>query len=207
MSRFNTAGVFYGQNANTEYDKCAYNDFLSESVSPLLYRLNENNISNCNSCLSVFGPRPNQGPRSQGVSTLAKPNSSAPSQQLVDVESVLSNRNVLQGKCKDSKLNKINVTKFKLQHARTCNDFLDPVSTHLTHPSYNYKGLAVNRFYDLDRNPQQNIYYDHQINTRLEAKDNYRERIPQLIDDDPVLPRPEKGYNPSYWKLNGCSDC
>lgn len=181
-------GINFGHSSKLSYDQCAYDDYLSDSVGPLLYKLNPNQINNCNSCLSVFGPRSSGGAQSYGVSSFVG-NKTAPAQELVDLESVLSNRNVLASKCKDAQVNDIDVTKFKLQHARVCNDFLDPVATHLTNPPANYRGMNINRFYNLPKNPQTNIYYDWAVNTQLEAKDNYRERVPRLIKDDLVLPR------------------
>ena len=188
------SGLNIGHSSRLGYDKCSYDDQLSESVGPLLYNLNPNQINNCNACLSVFGPRASSGPRSFGVSTTTG-HVSAPSQQLVDVESILSNRNVIASKCKDGKVNDIDVTKFNLQHARICNDFLDPIATHLTNPPANYRGMSINRFYDCHINPQQNIFYNFAVNTKLEAKDNYRERVPRLMRYDPALPQELKGRN------------
>lgn len=178
-----------GHSSRLPYDICAYNDRLAESVGPLAYQLNPHQINSCNACLSVFGPRPTNGPPSFGVSTTNDPiNVLAPSQGLVDIESVLSNRNVTASKCKDGKVNSINVTQFGLQHARICNDFLDPVATHLTNPPANYRGSSINRFYDLHKPAQQVIYWPELINTKLEAIDNYRERIPKPARYDRTLP-------------------
>lgn len=187
-------GIFFGHSSRLGYDKCAYEDYLSESVAPSLYKLNPSQVNNCNSCLSVFGPRSGTGGNSYGVSTTVG-HVTMPSQKLVDVESILSNRNVLNSKCKDGQVNDIDVTKFKLQHARICNDFLDPVATHLTNPPQNYRGMSINRFYDLPKDPQANIFYNFAVNSKLEAKDNYRERVPRLIRFDPALPREVKGRN------------
>lgn len=193
MSQANK-GVFIGHSSRLGYDKCAYDDYLSESVAPVLYKLNPNQINNCDQCLSTFGPRTSGGARSYGVSSTVGASPTA-AQDLVDVESVLSNRNVLQSKCKDGQVNDVDLTKFKLQHARTCNDFLDPVATHLTNPPANYRGMSVNRFHDLPKQPQTNIFWDFAANTKLEAKDNYRERVPRLIRYDPALPRHITGKN------------
>lgn len=190
-------GVFFGHSSRLPYDKCAYDDYLSESVGPLVYKINPNQINNCNSCLSVFGPRPSQGPNSYGVSSTMK-NESALKQKLTDIESILSNRNVLTSKCKDGQVNDIDVTKFHLQHARTCNDFLDPVATHLTNPSQNYRGMSINRFFNLPKNPQANIFWNFASNTKLEAKDNYRERVPRLIEYDHTMPKEIKGPNTQF---------
>lgn len=187
-------GVFFGHSSRQKYDRCYFPDYLSESVGPMLYKLNPNQINNCEACLSVFGPRTSSGPQSFGVSTTVG-HVTAPSQALVDVDSILSNRNVIASRCKDGKVNDIDVTKFQLQHARVCNDFLDPISSLLTNPPQNYRGMSINRFYDLNKNPQANVFYNFAVNTQLEAKDNYRERIPRLILQDPVLPEELKGKN------------
>lgn len=195
-------GINYGHSSRLPYDRCAYEDALFESVSPLMYRLNPNQINNCNACLSTFGPRSSSGAQSYGVSTTVG-HVTAPSQRLVDVESVLSNRNVIASKCKDGQVNDIDVTKFQLQHARVCNDFLDPLATHLTNPPANYRGVAINRFFDTIKPNQANIYYPEQINSKLEAKDNYYAHIPSLINYDPTLPKTEQSRSPDcYWSLN-----
>lgn len=183
-------GVNFGHSSRLDYDNCFINDDIEQSVGPLLYRMNPNQIDNCNACLSVFGPR--TGPNGYGDSTTVG-HTVAPSQDLVDVESILSNRNVIASKCKDGKVNDINVLDFKLQHARTCNDFLDPISTHLTNPPTNYRELAVNRFYDLPTNPQMNIFWNFAVNSQLEAKDNFFEKQPRLPKSDPTLPKEYTG--------------
>lgn len=195
-------GVNIGHSSRAIYDKCAYDDYLTESVGPVLYKMNPNQINNCEACLSTLGPRTSNGPYSYGVSTIMG-HKTAPSQKLVDVESILSNRNVIASKCKDGKVNEINVTKFKLQHARTCNEFLNPLATHLTNPPQNYRGMSINRFYNLPTNPQKPIFYDFAINTKLEAKDNYLEYKPKFIDNKSSLPREIKGNNKTcYYTCN-----
>ena len=185
-------GVNIGHQSKLIYDKCAYDDKLSESVAPLLYQLNPNRINNCTGCLSVFGPRSSY--MGYGVSTPIG-DITAPSQALVDVESILSNRNVIASKCKDGKVNDIDITKFRLQHARICNDYLDPICTHLTNPPANYRGRNINRFFNTIKPAQDNIFWNFAVNTKLEAKDNYRERIPRLLRYDPTLPRELRGKN------------
>lgn len=193
-------GVQFGHSSKLDYDKCAYADKLSESVAPLAYRLNPTQINNCNACLSVFGPRASHN--GFGNSTFVG-HTNAPSQDLADLESILTNRNVLTSKCKSAQVNDIDVTKFQLQHARTCNDFLDPISTLLTDPTQNYRGMSINRFYDLDRPVQSVIFWDQAANTSLEAKDNFQVRFRAPIDVDRTLPVEVRGGNvpcryPSY---------
>ena len=181
-------GIQFGHSSRLGYDNCAIQDDIAQSVSPLLYKVNPNQINNCQACLPVFGPRSN----SYGISTTVGHRTS-PSQDLVDVESILSNRNVLASKCKDGNVNDIDVTKFNLQHARICNDFLDPIASHLTNPAQNYRELAINRFYDLPTNPQNPIFYNFAVNTHLEAIDNYREAVPKNRNYDATLPREYTG--------------
>lgn len=179
-----------GSSSRLIYDKCAYEDRLQESTGPLMYKLDPNRIKNCKECLSIYGPRSSLN--GHGVSIVGE-RGIAPAQDVVDVESILSNRNVLASKCKDGKVNDINVNNFKLNHSTVCNHFLDPLASRLTNPTANYRGMSINRFYDLPKNPQADIFWDFSVNTRLEAKDNYKERIPKMLSPDPLMPKPVKG--------------
>lgn len=179
-----------GHSSRLPYDLCSYNDKLTESVSPLNYRLNPNQIYSCESCLSTLGPRSQHN--GIGVSTTAGfPPATA--QALVDVESILSNRNLYLNKCKVGEINPIDVTKFSLKHARICNDYLNPLSSRLSYPAFNYREMGMNRFYNLNKNPQVNIYWDGATNTKLESKDNFIERIPNVRIYDATIPKELKG--------------
>jgi hypothetical protein len=165
-----------GHSSRTGYDKCYYPEKLEESVGPGSYRLNPNSIHNCSQCLSTLGPRSSY--MGQGVST-AYGHPVATSQKLVDVESVLTNRNLKSTKCRKDEVNPIDVTKYGVKHMRVCSKYLDPEVSRLTYPTANYRDMAINRFYNLDRNPQANIFYDFSINTKLEAKDNFIMDVPE----------------------------
>lgn len=195
-------GVFIGHNSRLEFDAQSYQDRLSESVSPMAYRLNPNQIDNCNRCLNVFMP-----PGSQGFGNSLLVNTSpAPAQDLADLESILTNRNVLASKTKASGVNDIDVTKFQLQHARTCNDFLAPSASLLSDPRQNYRGMAINRFYDLDRNIQSVIFFPDQTNTSLEAKDNFQVQFrAPIVDRSLPIAVPGKNIICSYPSYNACS--
>lgn len=185
-----------GHSSRLAYDDCYYRDRLSESTGPLGYRLDVNRIYNCDECLSTLGPRSSY--MGNGVSSYVG-HPPATSQGLVDVESILSNRNVKTSRCKTAKVNDIDVTKFKLKHMRICNSELDPMSTKLSYPAQNYRDTAINRFYNLDRNPQENIFWDFAIDTKLEAKDNFMQELPRPRKIR-GLPVELKGYNshPKY---------
>lgn len=165
-----------GHISNLIYDEDAYNDRISESTSPLEYRLNTSRIHNCNGCLSTYGPIARNGVSSTVGHSVSE------AQKLTDVESILSNRNVQASKAKDGKVNKVDTSSYTLKHARICNKDIDPISSRLTHPPQTYRGIMTNRFYDLPKNPQANIYWDSSANTRLEARDNYTVQLPNPKD-------------------------
>ena len=185
-----------GHSSKLIYDDQAYKDRLIESVSPLGYQLNPYRTTNCNSCLSTLGPRASL--YGEGVSTTIPEGSTrriAPVNELVDIDSILSNRNVKHSKTKSGEVNNIDVTKFKLSHVDQCDKFLDSISSRLSYPSSNYRSIGVNRFYDLPKNPQSVIFWDFAVNTRLEAKDNYKAEIPKVKLFDPSLPTEFKCNN------------
>jgi hypothetical protein len=188
-----------GTSTRLAYDDCAYPDRLSESVGPLSYRLSEYQIHNCDGCLSTMGPR--SGFKGHGVSTL-NGNRPATSQSLVDLESILSNRNVKTSKCKTGHVNEVDVTAFDLQHPAICNDYLNPQSSRLSYPVANYRDMSVNRFQNLPHNPQTNIFWDFSSNTRLEAKDNFSVKAPKLMKD--VSHPPGFKNNKECTSNNGC---
>ncbi|ARF09359.1 hypothetical protein Catovirus_2_308 [Catovirus CTV1] len=177
MSRVN-----FGHSSRLIYDEDAYKDRLSESTAPADYRLDRNNVYNCQQCFSSFGPRTAVMGNSVSTTVGFPP---ATALELTDVSSILSNRNMKLSKSKNSEVNSVDVTKFKLEHMRSCNNFLNPSSSRLTNPSQNYRDLATNRFYDLERNPQEAIFWDFSVNSKLEAKDNFcEEPVYQWKTDD-----------------------
>lgn len=192
MSKGSRNFVNIGYSSRLPYDECAYDDKLYESVGPLKYQLNPDKIYNCDACLSTLGPR--SGFMGFGVSTPVK-NQPALSQngQMVDIESILSNRNVPASKCRKNELNPINVTKFPVKHPRVCNSFINPLSSRLSYPPATYRDAGINRFYNLNKNPQANIYWDTATNTSLELKDNYHGTIPDIWAAYPSLPKPMRG--------------
>lgn len=191
----------FGYSSRLGYDNCAYNDKLSESVSPLSYRLDGNQIYNCNGCLSTLGPRARFGTSSAVGHPVAE------SQALVDVESILSNRNVKTTKCKRGEVNHINVAKFKGVHAGTCDNFMDPMNSRLMYPAMTYREMGMNRFYNLTTDPQQPIFYDFAVNTTLEAKDNFIFRLP-VPQRASALPNEIKGAGNEILRQNSayCSN-
>ena len=171
--------INFGHSSRLPYDDSTYFDKVQESVAPLQYRMDTNNIYNCDACLSTLGPR--SGFMGFGVSMPVE-NEPAVSQrpEVVDIESVLTNRNVYASKDRMNEVNSIDVTKLKLKNPKICNSFLNPISSRLSNPVANYRDMGVNRFYDLNKNPQANIFNDFAVNTTLEAKDNFIQEVPKI---------------------------
>ena len=180
-----------GHSSLLPYDECAFQARIQTSVDPMIYRLDTNAIWNKNQCYTGFGPRP--GYMGNGVSTIAG-HPVATAEKLIDIDSVLSNRNVITSKCKSGHLNPINVTKLNQIDLGQCNHYLDPVASRLTNPAFNYKEAPIDRFYNLNQNPQLPIFWNFAKNTDLETKDNFTFKFDGLLsssvlnkDKDDVL--------------------
>jgi hypothetical protein len=172
--------LFVGHFSGTKYDTCKYPEDLFESTSVYEHVMNPDRIHNCNGCLTTYGPR--AGYMGAGVSSMAG-DVIAAAQENIDIDSVMSNRNVPISKCKRGKVNPINLRRVRTINLPECDDSLDAEHTKMTDPAMFYRGTPINRFYDLNKDPQEPIFWDHAINTRLEAKDNFIPDIPRPATD------------------------
>lgn len=190
-----------GYSSRLPYDDGTYTDKLSESTYSLNYRINSNQIYNEQRCRSRFGPR--SGYMGHGVS-VTRDLGYAEANDLIDVDSIFSNRNTKSNKSKKGKVNLENpIDLYKLYDSKTCTNDLDTQYTKDTHPSSNYRDLEINRFYNLPRNPQNVIFEDFAVNTRLEAKDNFNQQSPQPW---PELagPKPDPKMKFNDCNITGC---
>jgi hypothetical protein len=175
-----------GHSSKLQYDKNYYPEHLDESVAPGDYRLQVYSIYNNKSCFAPIGI--NSGAGGAGVSSI-KQYGPAMSQQLVDIESDLSNRGLPQSRARDGRINLKDLTKQKLYNLNEClTDSLSPEYSHLTSTPKNFRDLQINRFYNLHKNPQEPIFYDFAINTTLEAKDNYVPVGPRVLSQTSAYP-------------------
>ena len=179
-----------GYSSRLKYDDDVYDDDVIQSTGPGKYKTSVDQTYNKYRCLSTLGPR--TGRMGHGVSTAISQDRAAMSQDLVDIESILSNRNVRTSKGKKGHVNDIDVTKIRLHDASSCGPILNSEHTRLSHPSVNYREVAMSRFYNLPRDPQATIFWDFATNTSLEAKDNYSpsENVP--FDMTAALPREDR---------------
>ena len=117
----------------------------------------------------------------------------ATAQKLTDISSILSNRNMRTSKARRAEVNDVDVTQIESVNLRLCDNYLNPSASRLTNPTQNYRDMAINRFYDMENNPQRAIFWNSAIDSKLEAKDNYCEVMPNLWKDN-SQPHPEPGY-------------
>jgi len=179
---FSYSGFNFGLSTKLQYDPCFINDDIEQSTQPLMSILDPNRVKNNEQCLSTLGPR--AGHNGYGDNIPIQNPGLTPAQELVDIDSIMSNRNVKQSRCKNGNVNPIDVFKFKTYNSKECNNFLNPLGTINSEPKQNYREISINRFYDLNINPQVNIYYDGAVNTQLEAKDNFSNPFPYFLSDN-----------------------
>ena len=196
LPTFNTnvctnSGFNYGYSSNSSYDPSFIHDDIEQSTAPLMSILDPNRVKNCNQCLSLNGPRSSHN--GWGNSIPISTPSITPAQDLIDIDSIMSNRNVRQDRSKKGHVNMVDVFKFKTYDAKLCDRGLDPLNSTLTYPKQMYREMSINRFYDPNINPQVNIYYDWAVNSQLEAKDNYDYPYPYFIGMDESLPKSLNG--------------
>lgn len=183
-------GLEIGEFTHMAYDNdTTYTDKQFISTGTGNYRLSEDNMFNEKACLSSLGPRyTHMGPCN---STHEQLPGKAYAQNLVDLESILSNRNVPTSKARTAHLNPINPTKETAKyHIPDCGKFLIPEYSKLQDPPCNYRDTGLNRFYDPLRNLQKNIFWNFAVDTRLEVKDNtpLERRVPWKDIAQPPVP-------------------
>lgn len=180
-----------GYSSRMVYDDDYYADKVAESTYGINYRIDKDLIYNDNRCRSDYGPR--SGFMGNGVSV---PNDLgyAESQSLTYLENIFTNRNVKASRSKKGGVNPIDpITTYTLYNQKQCSNYLDPMYTLETNPKSNYRGIEINRFENLPRNPQNHIFYDFAVNTQLEAIDNFVPEMPNLWPDlSQPKPAPEQ---------------
>ena len=175
------SGFNFGSSTKLQYDRDFLKDDIEQSTAPLLSVLDPNRVKSNSQCLSTFGPR--AGHNGYGDNIPIEKSGLTPAQDLVDIDSIMSNRNVKQSRAKKGNVNPINVFDLKTYDCKECDKYLDPLDTIQTYPKQLYKEISINRFYDLNIEPQANIYYDGAVNTQLEAKDNYENPYPYSLSN------------------------
>jgi hypothetical protein len=180
------SGFNMGISSRLQYDDSYISDDIEQSTAPILSVLDPNRVKSCSQCFNLNGPRPGHNAWGNNI-PVANP-SITPAQQLTDIDSIMKNLNVKASRDKRGMVNNIDVFKFKTYDTKLCDRGLDPLSSIATYPKQLYREMSINRFYDLNINPQTNIYWDWAVNSQLEAKDNYANPHPYFMDGSQVLP-------------------
>ena len=84
-----------------KYDDCSTNLFYKQSTDPLMYRLSSDFVDNCQKCYSNFGP------------TGQNMNVSVARHNLIDIDSLLTNRNKVASDCKDGQVTDIDFNNYE----------------------------------------------------------------------------------------------
>jgi hypothetical protein len=185
------SGFNFGVSSKLQYDPSFIQDDIEQSVAPIQSILDPNRVKNCSQCFNLNGPRPGHNAWGDNL-PVARP-SITPAQQLTDIDSIMKNLNVKASRDKRGMVNNIDVFKFKTYDTELCDRGLDPLSSIATYPKQLYREMSINRFYDLNINPQVNIFWNWAVNSQLEAKDNYDNPYPYFLEGDESLPSPIPG--------------
>lgn len=174
------------------YDKCAYQDRVRRGVFPGKYKVDTNQIYNSE---HMF---PGVGINDAGFG-VSHPHldSVAPKNELVDIESYLSNRNIPASDCPELGANLKTLKSGKFKHPKKGKEkgFLTPTQSRLEYPLPQTRGIAVDRFHYTHHDPQAHIFWDFSRNTTREAKDNYVPEYDEPIDVDKYQPNKGKSVN------------
>jgi len=175
------SGFNYGISSRLSYDPSTIRDDIEQSTAPLQSMLDTNRVRSCQRCQSNNGGGPRSSYGGWGNQLVTSNPGNYPRGQLSDIDSIMKNMNVKNSTDRKGRVNPINVLDFKTHTNTTCNKTLDPVSSLLSFPKQLNRSMSINRFYDLNINPQVNIYYDRSVNSQLEAKDNFQTPYPANI--------------------------
>lgn len=170
----------FGYFSRLSYDKDVYDDKLFESTYPLGYMINSDSIFNRDGCF--LGNGSNTKFMGYGVSAPIK-NTVAQGQKLVDLDSILSNRNLKRSKLKRGRVNPVNLKEINMIDADFCPKKMESNYSRLDLPPMMFKDVGSDRwFYDLPKNPQEHIFYDWAIETRNTTKDSFVPHKHESVD-------------------------
>ena len=165
-----------GKFTKQQYDPEAYNEQLSRSTDPMLYRLDPNHSVNCSPCFAPHGPR---GGHDNAVALGNQ----------IDVDSILKGIHKVNSKVNHHQIHNP-LDEYTTYVPGECSNALESISSRYTHPSYDIKGLNVRdmRFGYPLHDPQCQIFENFEVNTRLQAKDNHKAVWQIPLDQKDLLP-------------------
>ena len=155
------------------YDNCAYEKCLEESVNVGEYMLKQPKTTDTCFFNSPY-IRLNKGQ----VATCQN-------NHLIDIDSELMGLKRTASKCVKSKMPECKLSKLK-----TCDEnFLSPEDTRISNPPCTLRGHGWNRWEYLCENPQDSaiVPFTTNINDKYLAKDNHKPLIPKVYDSTNLL--------------------
>lgn len=175
-------------------DLCYMNSQIQQSVGPMEYKLNINQIKSCERARPAGGEAPRGA--TYGVSTTGR-GAWLNVVRDVDVESLLTQRSVDTKRCASGELVMMDVKHAPLVHEMPTNKFLNANFTHLTYPIQDYKELSINRFESLPKDPQDSIFWDFSLDTRILQKDCFIQKYPTPLQHNNLVVPPRYAARPS----------
>lgn len=171
-----------GQFTHLYTDREAYFEKVNRSTDPLLYRLDPNFAVNKQKCFAPYGPRAGQ----QASDVIG---------QQIEVDSVL--RGISKISTKSNRQQMPDPLKYNAYQLNDCSDYIETEYSRYITPAYDIKGLTtsdLNFDYPL-YDPQCNIFENFALNTKLEAKDNFRASWQIPINQRDLFPSTHLGNN------------
>lgn len=158
------------------FDTCAYNHQLNESIGPGEYMLDRNNF-----CEPCFVPSPTVNVQRFGAAICNK--------SLIDVDSELLGITRKASDCPGKQYLPQEKPFCQTRLTNECNE-LDAEHTRLSNPPCTLRCRGWNRWEWLCQDPQDRVImpFDTNINNRLIVKDNHRACIPKPLDQSLSLP-------------------
>lgn len=165
----------------TEFDGCNYTQKLKQSEGPGRYRLFRGQSESCAPCMIANGPRNDRWRVGSEAESVAKAD-------LVDLESLLTNRSYSLSKCpndrtlydKQAHLQKLARSK----QAVSCDPTMDTQYSRLTHPLEDYRERHAARWEFPIIDPVEFVWtWNQPINTSLYIRDlTLQKRYPTRIN-------------------------
>lgn len=157
------------------YDSCAYDKSLNESVAIGNYMLQQPK----NNCNETFFAAPHIRLDKSQVSTCSN-------KHIIDVDSELSGLRRTASKCTTNSF-----PECKMNHLKTTDRsyFMSPEDTKISNPPCTLRGTGWNRWEWLCEDPQKyaEVPFVSMISDKTLAKDNHRPMLPNLTDTTNVL--------------------
>ena len=173
------------------YDVKATIEATKRSTDPGQYMLDTNYANNCATCFAPYGP------------TSVRGGATVPG-YVVDVDSILRGFTKIHSKSNEQQ-QPDDLSGYELEMPVDCNAFVETEYSRYTNPIQAYRGIQPDRFYELNQDPQCNIFWDFSVNTQLQARDNHVTDWQVPMNQRDLLPTQRLGNRRDCSQNLGCS--